>query len=284
MRYVVFGDTGGHFQQLKNGLIKAGMSEDYVLPKDTTIIHCGDLVNKGPHSNELVFMVEEIRLKNPNRWIQIMGNHEAQYLGGYHFTDNNTLDSTGSTILRKWNMQNFIHLIYCIPEHAKVVTSQEEYYLKKPTILSHAGLSYPFWKMYLKKYKMKDYNDILNNTPIFTVHKPGIMLGEYYNIKSPTGPIWAHGIHEVWTLWQQKNKAKFNQFVGHIFPYQFDEINNFFEGTTEEFINVAQLHYEESITTAPLNKNKDTWMFYMDPGYSNASYHDTQPFVEIFTN
>lgn len=282
MRYVVFGDTGGHFIQLKNGLLKSGMNDNYILPNDMTVIHCGDLMHKGPQSDEIIFMIDKIRKKNPGQWIQIMGNHEAQYLGGYYFRDNGLLSPEAAKIVIKWNLERFINFVYIIPEESIVKTETKEYFLNDPLIFSHAGLSYPFWKNYLKKYNYQDYNFALENTTLITVHKPGKMLGRNYNINSLTGPIWSHGIDEVWALWKKKNNARFNQIVGHIFPYHFNDIQNFFPGTDEKFINVAELHEKEHLTAAPLNKFYDKWMFFMDPGYMNDAHNDSQPYLEIF--
>ena len=99
MEYIVFGDTGGHFTQLYNGLIDIGMTQDYVLPKNTTIVHCGDLVHKGPASMEILHMIDEVKEKNPDQWVQIIGNHEAQYLGGIVFKHVGVLDEEGTGIL-----------------------------------------------------------------------------------------------------------------------------------------------------------------------------------------
>lgn len=283
MRYIVFGDTGGHFQQLYRGLLKAGMTEELYLPENTIIIHCGDLVHKGPQSKEILEMIEKIRIINPGQWIQIMGNHEAQYLGGVYFRKIGLLNEFSQSILERWYNDGFLKFTYAIPAGAIIKTSNKEYVLEDPLVFSHAGISFPFWEKFLRNYEVEEYNNVISSLSLEDIHKPGLMMGIECDISSPTGTIWSHGIHESWFLWNKINSTTFNQAVGHIFPYLFHNFQEFFPGTDVEFQNVAEIHENELVTIAPFNDKKNSWMLFMDPGYENEAHNEVQPFVEIVT-
>lgn len=281
MKYVVFGDTGGHFKQLFNGLKNIGMSDDYFLPKDITIIHCGDLVHKGPDSEYIVQLVNTIKQKNPGQWVQIIGNHEAQYLGGIVFRQVGLLGPESEGIINEWYEEGFLRFTYVIPQGHTIHTVRASYASSTPILVSHAGVSYPFYDAYLKNKNVKDYNSVLRQMDIPLVHRAGLMMGEVYDAQAPIGPVWAHGIHENWVLWEQQDTIPFSQIIGHINPYVFNGTNAFFPGTPEYFTQVADIHPQESVTVAPLREDFSSWILYTDPGYDSSSYHHTQPTIFI---
>ena len=53
-----------------------------VVPEGLAIIQVGDLVHKGPDSGECFALADRFLVSSPGRWVQLVGNHEAQYLGG----------------------------------------------------------------------------------------------------------------------------------------------------------------------------------------------------------
>lgn len=283
MRYIIFGDTGGHYQQLYNSLREIGMTEDYTLPQDIRVIHLGDLIHKGLYSVQILRMIDNIRWTNPGQWIQIIGNHEAQYLGGYQFW-NKRITQDGVRILTEWYEQGFLTFTHTIdaslnyPLTAK--TELEDYLLTSPVVFSHAGISLPFWANNFNNIKPENFQKNIEEMPLFNVHKPGIMLGEEFNIKSPVGPIWAHGINEVWIMWREFDNSPFNQIVGHIAPFIFEK-DSYYPGTLEVFKKVSTLHKKERIVISPLNMDKNKWMFFMDPGYNKVAYTGNQPYIEI---
>lgn len=281
MDYIVFGDTGGHFTQLYNGLIDIGMTQDYVLPKNTTIVHCGDLVHKGPASMEILHMIDEVKEKNPDQWVQIIGNHEAQYLGGIVFKHVGVLDEEGTGILKRWDIEGFLKFTYTIPATALITTESDTYRTDKPIVVSHSGISRPFWDKFLAIYDPSSYNEIIRGLNPEDKYMYGFMVeGTEYDPFKPTGTTWSHGIHESWLQWDEHQDITFNQIVGHIYPYNFNE-KSFFEGTEEEFINVSHLHEKEHLTIAPILHDKSAWMVFTDPGYMRTAHHDTQPSFTI---
>lgn len=272
MKYIVFGDTGGHYRQLHAALREIGMTEDYILPEDIHIIHLGDLVHKGLYSTDILRMIDEIRILNDGQWTQLIGNHEAQYLGGHLFW-NKRIDAKGISILHEWYQDGFLKYIHMINTFdAEIITETQIYKLDAPIFFSHAGISKPF-------FDLKKNN---GETTLKDIHKPGLMLGETYKPFDPVGPVWAHGVHEVWALWKDLNSIEFNQFVGHIAPYQFDR-KAFYPQTLGLFKELAHLHEKEKAVVAPLNDTADKWMVFMDPGYSKYAPAGAQPYVVIET-
>lgn len=273
MKYIVFGDTGGHYRQLYAALREIGMTEDYVLPDDIHIIHLGDLVHKGLYSTDILRMIDEIRILNDGQWTQMIGNHEAQYLGGHNFWSKR-IDAKGVSIIQEWYRDGFLKFIHTINTfNAEIITQKKKYKLDAPVFFSHAGISKPFF----------DLKNHTGETTLRDLYKPGLMLGEQFDPNSPVGPVWAHGIYEVWALWRQFDNIEFNQIVGHISPYQFGR-KAFYPGTLDVFKEEAVLHESERMTMAPLNMNETKWMVFTDPGYSKYAPAGAQPYLTLITN
>ena len=51
------------------------------LPDDLTVVQVGDLVHRGPDSAGVVALADHYLSAQPRQWVQLVGNHEAQYLG-----------------------------------------------------------------------------------------------------------------------------------------------------------------------------------------------------------
>jgi len=286
MQHIIFGDTGGHFNQLYKSLRHIGMTEDYILPHDTRIIHLGDLVHKGLYSSDILRMIDSIRHLNPGQWIQIMGNHEAQYLGGEVFWSKR-VDAPGQKILTQWYEEGFLKFIHVLEAESKgflhIETTSHQYTSSRPIVFSHAGLSLSFWLNNLSQYKVHEYDKAIESTPLVDVHSSGIMMGKNFNPSSPVGPIWAHGVHEVWLMWNTMEQHLFNQIVGHISPYVYER-KSYFPGTDESFKNIAELNHEERFTIAPFKKDATvdkSWIGFMDPGFDKKARLDCQPYLII---
>jgi hypothetical protein len=57
-------------------------AKDGLLPPDLVVIQVGDLVDRGPDSSGVLDVVARMLAEQPLQWIQLVGNHEAQYLPG----------------------------------------------------------------------------------------------------------------------------------------------------------------------------------------------------------
>lgn len=79
MKTLIFSDVHGNLPAFEKMLDEVGVCDSY--------ISLGDLVDFGPWSNECV----DLALSLPNN-IQIMGNHEQDYINGYHSGTNKLAD------------------------------------------------------------------------------------------------------------------------------------------------------------------------------------------------
>ena len=104
------------------------------IPSDLTVVQVGDLVHKGPDGDEGVALVDRMMSVDPGRWVQLMGNHEAQHLAGPAFgTCDCDIDAVETP--RRWTKDGSMHL-------AAAVVSDEH----GPLLVTHAGLSWPWWR------------------------------------------------------------------------------------------------------------------------------------------
>ena len=96
------GDVGGWLAPFWEALQELGIDPDTLeLPEETVVVQVGDLIHKGPDSEEIVALVDRIMAASPGRWRQLVGSHEAQHLGGPEFWDSDCSPALIWT-LRSW--------------------------------------------------------------------------------------------------------------------------------------------------------------------------------------
>lgn len=282
----VFGDTGGHYKQLFNGLKAIGMNPDtYELPDDTMVIHVGDLVHKGPLSGKVIAMIDTIMKVNPGQWIQIIGNHESQYID-YDFPEfwyQQTLDIRSQTILSQWVDNGLAHYAYVLPEWKQIqnalpyrpIIAGSEITPLKPIVFTHAGLGYGWWKTYAgAETNPKRLEANINNAPVEELAFSGEMLYGRHNDNA--SPVWAHSITEVWDSWEDKD-APFYQVHGHISPFVYD-MDEWFPGTEESYIEKAQVNKKEHFCVA---NAPHYFQVSIDPGFEKLAKILVQPSLKI---
>lgn len=296
MKYRIFGDTGGHFEQLYQGLQKAGMTEDMYLPDDVTIIHCGDLVHKGKGSNEIVSMVDTIMKQNPGQWIQLFGNHEAQYLGGIPFWRDNKITSKTVETLQKWWVNGDMVLAYGLPSGAIIENEKSPVTeASKPILFTHAGMTKDFWKYWMNHPRYADELDVtdvmdvvkvLNSLSIDEAGTAGVMLsGDASAENLPPSPIWAHCVLELWYSWEpydydrdvEEDEIPFIQIHGHTSPFSFAD-DEWYKGTYLIFKNDSVVDLD---THSVWTSVGDSLHVAIDPGYEKTAPDEPQPFLSI---
>jgi len=72
---LIIGDVGGRTDQL------AAIVDPLLGDAGTVVIQVGNLIDRGPDSTVVLAIVRE-RMAGPPQWIQLVGNHELQYLRG----------------------------------------------------------------------------------------------------------------------------------------------------------------------------------------------------------
>lgn len=212
MKVLVFGDIGGHHDLFKEALSNAGCGLNGmggVIPEDTIIIQVGDLVDRGPDSDRVVRLVDKFITNR--RWIQLIGNHEAQYLGGPRFETPNSLSRPSKStvaILRRWYVEGSLKVAAGIPgRHTDI-------------LVTHAGLPFSFWNRMAQpscRSTVPLLNKMAREDPE-RVFAAGEMLGEPSHL---VGPVWASGWNELIVPWWTAMNSEFipempfDQIHGH---------------------------------------------------------------------
>lgn len=140
-RIAVLGDLSGHLKPLLTELASLGVEVDsrdvprrVTWPEDLVVVQVGDLVHKGPVS-ELVVAVVESLFRRTGRWIQLVGNHEAQYLpGGIDFWQPR-IDHVIADKVREWWATGFLRPAVAIDDDGL-----------GPVLVSHGGLTLRSWQ------------------------------------------------------------------------------------------------------------------------------------------
>jgi hypothetical protein len=245
--YAVFGDVHAHFLPLMNALTYIGWDKDTLkIPHNLTIIQLGDLIHKGPYTNEIIAFVDSIMNANNDdpqsgSWVQLAGNHESQYLDGpVAFWRAECNVHSIDTLNRWWNTGR-MKLHYVIEQDSG-----------KPYVVTHAGVN-PFWyyrsELFFKsgaqgialfeedyqefkaKQTMENFSawlDELRKAPAVACI-PGSMLTGKFNYQA--GPVWAETVREVYTPWRDEI-IPFHQIHGHVTPFSWT-VRKFFPLTPE---------------------------------------------------
>lgn len=226
MRNAVLSDTGGWLPQLLQTLVYLGVDMDTgKMPEDLRVIHCGDLLHKGPFSSELLNVVTTLMVLNPGQWVQLMGNHEAQHIPGSPVFWPCECTPQDIGLLNAWLAEGLMKPAFGLHDAAQQVTPAGIPLESRPTDLffSHGGLTAGFWEW--KTGAVTDVVEtarIMNEMPIQEVTAPGLLLGNNVPPRS-VGPVWAIGNTEVFKSWRDFGQAMpFGQFHGHTTSYSFD--------------------------------------------------------------
>ena len=209
-RVALFGDVGGHAQQLRNALVALGMDATTKrLPADLTVVQVGDLIHRGPDSPGAIDLVRTVLRQQPGHWIQLAGNHEAQYLTPpkFHWPERLPEDDL-ETLFEWWSSRRM-----------RVATAVEAAGEPYPYLVTHAGLTEGFWRHFIgmpenASAAASSLNGLVGLLHENWVYRPGVMLtGE---VSLSAGPLWASAPDELLPSWlASAAPAPFNQVHGH---------------------------------------------------------------------
>lgn len=283
-RVLIFGDTGGHGVALMSSLLHIGLDRaTYKLPTDVTIIHVGDLIHKGPHSNQLISLVNAIIQANPGQWIQLLGNHEAQHIpGAPYFWRCDCSEDTIDTI-RNWWQNGQAKVAHSIDPSAFA-------YANKPSVneqemlFTHSGITYAFWNKLWKPATAAETVDKINSMPVKELFKAGTMLSDGWEsartgrVPQP-GPVWALSTFEVFQSWNQQGVVMpFAQVHGH--TTAFGWMSKRWWPTPDGFVQHTRLDKVNRVSFTDVGKSM---LIGVDPGFSERIDVDEQPFFELKT-
>jgi len=169
-KVVVIGDVGGCAGELSK--VITPLLDD----PDVVVIQVGDLVDRGPDSAGVLAFVRQQRRRGRQRWIQLIGNHESQYVGGDVFWPHRLTDGD-ARLLNEWWLTEWMRVA------AAVRTADGEDYL-----VTHAGLSLEAWRLLDEPVTAATAADLLNTRP------DDLMWND-------RGPLWTEagpGLYEPW--------------------------------------------------------------------------------------
>ncbi|MEW6475253.1 MAG: metallophosphoesterase [Actinomycetota bacterium] len=213
MRIAVLGDASGWLSPTLAALRGLGVQVDldrFSWPDDLIVVHVGDLVHKGPDGDDLVAWVDAVMGRVGDRWIQLLGNHEASYLGGAVFgADYGCWDLRPETIacLRRWLVDGRVRLAAALQD----ATGEER-------LVTHAGLTGGTW----------DDLGTPAGAPLIARHLNSMLAldprrafrsGEMLHHPAEPGVVWASE-GELCRSWDGR-AMPCSQIRGHTNPYDF---------------------------------------------------------------
>ncbi|PZG23811.1 metallophosphoesterase [Micromonospora craterilacus] len=183
-KLVIIGDVGGCVDQLSQAVMPA--LED----PDAVVIQVGDLIDRGPDSAGVLAFVRH-RLEDSRRWIQLIGNHESQYLGAEKFWPQR-LSGEDAALLKNWWLRDRLRAA------AAMRTGEGEEFL-----ITHAGLTVDAWRKLGEPVTAATTADLLNTRP------EDILWHE-------RGPLWAEAGPDLYDSWlHSAEPPPFGQVHGH---------------------------------------------------------------------
>lgn len=201
----VIGDIAGHLDELRAELRRLG-ADDVTgrLPPGLTVIQVGDLVHRGPASDGVIALVDRYLTEQPDQWIQLVGNHEAQYLRKPVFEWPQRLGKQATATLRRWWAEGRMRV-------ATSVRGGGESFL-----ITHAGLTAGFWRSDLcapcdVEQAATALNNLIGTDENALFRAGAILLGRRCG---GAGPTWAAAATELLSSWQSET-LPFSQIHGH---------------------------------------------------------------------
>jgi hypothetical protein len=207
-RVAVIGDLAGHLGELRRELVRLGAHPETLrLPVDLTVIQVGDLIHRGPDSEGVVALVGRYLQEQPEQWVQLAGNHEAQYLLEPAFEWSETIADEAIAALRSWWSAGRMRI-------AAVVSSPDE-----ELLVTHAGLTEGFWRQALDSPPQASHAAAAINSFIGTHDRVLFSAGEMLGGGKPNlsaGPVWAGAASELIPSWLDSDQGMpFSQVHGH---------------------------------------------------------------------
>lgn len=251
-RVAVIGDVAGHIDELREELRRLGAEPATGrLPDDLTVIQVGDLVHRGPASDAVVQLVDSYLTQQPERWVQLVGNHEAHYLRPPVFEWPERIATTSIECLRRWWATGQMRAATAL------CTPAEDF------LITHAGLTAGFWRETLDGPRDVEQAAAAINALIGArdevLFRAGQMLHGGRKERVP-GPLWAAAATELVPGWLDRT-LPFSQVHGHtsIFDWQHRQYN-----ASPEIIRMTAVDEDTKHETVRLDGGR---IIGIDPGH-----------------
>jgi hypothetical protein len=236
-RLAVIGDVGGQFTALLEALCALGFDPTTSrLPDDLTVVQVGDLVHRGPDSDDVVSFVDAVMAENGHRWVQLAGNHEAQYLFPPAFQWPETVSPTTATTLRRWWADGTMVAAAAFSVRGVPVRRRGgriETVGAGGLLVTHAGLTLGCWDALGNPPTAQAAAAAINDARFDRsgpVWRPGQMLTRY--LVHDAGPVWAEPTTELYLPWIRSAQLGawdggcltpgFHQAHGHASAFRWD--------------------------------------------------------------
>jgi hypothetical protein len=182
---MIIGDVGGCVDQLRRAVLPVLDDPDVV------VIQVGDLIDRGPDSAGVLALVRERLAVAPQRWIQLIGNHESQYLGAEPFW-REPIGGGDADLLRTWWLTDRLRV-------ACAVRTEDG----EELLVTHAGLTVDAWRELGEPVTAGTAADLLNTRP-----EPLLWHDR--------GPLWAEAAPDLYRSWlEAPTGPPFGQVHGH---------------------------------------------------------------------
>ena len=277
MKNYVFGDTGGHGFTLLQGLRDIGLNmETLKLPEDVRVIHLGDLIHKGPTSEDILAMVDGIMKVNGDNWLQLLGNHEFQHIKGSPYFWRCDCSTEAKELINHWWDTKKALAAFGLPGFTslKPGTSLKPKFTvpDKGLLFTHAGVTRQFWTGRDSIADPVVFADLINASSVKIITRPGIMLANPYKTNINPGPVWALASDEVFNSWTDTDMP-FIQVHGHTTPYGW-MYKKWFPNTSKWFRDSTTLNVDDRIS---ITEVANSLLLGVDPGFSQRVDLAAQP-------
>jgi hypothetical protein len=205
-RHVVIGDVGGHATALFDELVRLGADPmSGRLPDNLHVVQVGDLVHRGPDSDQVVALVDGYLTHQPDQWTQLVGNHEMQYLREPVFEWPERLHAHATDTVRRWWDSGQLTVAVALPTAGGA------------HLVTHAGVTADFWESVLGATPSAEETAAALNALAASdsddLYRAGDMLYGAAR-EGPVGPLWASAATELLPSWLDR-QLPFSQVHGH---------------------------------------------------------------------
>ncbi|MGI8459732.1 MAG: metallophosphoesterase [Propionibacteriaceae bacterium] len=255
-RVAVIGDVAGHLDELRTELVRLGADAVTLeLPPGLLVIQVGDLIHRGPDSTGVVRLVDRYLSDQPAQWVQLVGNHEAQYLRQPAFDWPEKLPTQTAATLQHWWAHGQLRA-------AAAISAPTERFL-----VTHAGLTRGFWTDVLDRFTDPAKVAAALNSLIGTHEDVLFSAGQMLGGRRPdrlAGPVWASAGTELLPSWFG-HPLPFSQVHGHASAYDWTE-RRF--RTSKEIARATDVDEQAKHATVTFDGGR---IVGIDPGHSHTA-------------
>jgi len=247
-KVIYLGDFGGNDLVLQKTLENLEVI-NFQLPKNLIIVQVGDMLRCHPnyleHNDSIFQMTKKLIIKNPDNYIQILGNHELGALGGPD--------------LETWDTKNVISKT--VTEGIKELWQNRQLTLSHSVgnvLITHGGLVVDLWKQLNKPNTSAKASKLINenNGQDISTFAHRATLG-FPRQEGTPDVTWA-SVSELYKPWLKEDFMPFSQIHGHATPYNWYENHfiNSFSSNLKSKTRINKLNKIAMVSSTKYDKTK----------------------------